>query len=155
MDDSRIFRWGNTVRKLGRFLKKIAKMHYFMIFFKQFNKPCFTFPRIWMKIANCWEMLRKLWKYLIKNSIEQLKFIFIFMFILKILLPTMEPSEITPDVKFFSYVDIPLVILIIFSQNGEFRFQIHTNHWKVKNHRDKSKHKILTFCIAFIVWSDK
>ena len=40
-----------------KFLKKIVKMHYFSKFFKRFNKPCFTFSRVWTKNTNCWETL--------------------------------------------------------------------------------------------------
>ena len=48
-------RMPENFRKVAkRFLKKIAKMHYFSIFFK----PCVTFSRVWMKNKYCWEILR-------------------------------------------------------------------------------------------------
>ena len=44
---------GNTSKILKDFHKQIAKMHYFSIFFKQFNKACVKFLRGWTKNANC------------------------------------------------------------------------------------------------------
>ena len=38
-----------------RFLKKIATMHYFSIFFKKFNKACVNFLRVWTKNTICWK----------------------------------------------------------------------------------------------------
>ena len=37
-----------------KFLKKIAKIHYFSKFFKRFNKPCVKFLRVWMKNTSFW-----------------------------------------------------------------------------------------------------
>ena len=39
------------------FLKKIAKMHYFSIFFEKFKKPCVNFTCVWTKNTNSWEFL--------------------------------------------------------------------------------------------------
>ena len=74
------------------FLRKLLKMHYFSIFFKEFNKPCVHFSRIWTKNANCWEILRKLWKFLMKILSKN----WIFYFYLENLLLKIEPPEITP-----------------------------------------------------------
>ena len=41
-------------------------MHYLSIFFKRFNKACVNFSRVRTKNAKCWEILRKLWKFLMK-----------------------------------------------------------------------------------------
>ena len=44
MDVARIFFEGEDFSKmLKKFLKKIAKMHYFSIFFNKFNKPALIF----------------------------------------------------------------------------------------------------------------
>ena len=52
------------------FLQKIAKMHYFSIFFKKFNKPCVNFSRVWTKNTNCWENLTNFRKFFIKIQWE-------------------------------------------------------------------------------------
>ena len=41
--------------ELKKVLKKTAKMHYLNIFFKKFNKPCFTSSRVWRQNTLCWE----------------------------------------------------------------------------------------------------
>ena len=111
MGRSQDFFWGKHFSKIfKKFLKKIAKMHYFSLFFKKFNKACVNFCgfgpqhnlleilrkfsknllrkllnmhyfsifskyltnqrvnflRIWTKSANCWEILRKICKFLMK-----------------------------------------------------------------------------------------
>ena len=54
------------VRRIFKsFLKKIAKMHYFSIFFKKCNKPFVNFSRVWTKNTL---------KILDENSIEKLNF---------------------------------------------------------------------------------
>ena len=55
--------------------------NYFCIFFKKFNKPLVTFFRVWTKNANCLEILRKFWKFLMKILLKNWIFIFIFYFI--------------------------------------------------------------------------
>ena len=57
--------------KFSKICKKISwgkfrKFHYLSMFFEKFNKPCVNFSRIWTKTANCLEILRKLWKSLMK-----------------------------------------------------------------------------------------
>ena len=68
---------GNFEKIFKNFPKKIAKMHYFSIFFNEFNKPCVNLLQIWSKNANCVEILRKL-NIFDENSIEKLNFFIIF-----------------------------------------------------------------------------
>ena len=58
--------FGNFLKKFQKFLEKIAKMHYFRLFSTKFQKPRVNFSRVWTKNTNCWEILRKLWKIVIK-----------------------------------------------------------------------------------------
>ena len=57
----------NFLRKLSKifkcFLKKIAKMDYFSIFCKIFNKPCVQFLRVWTKNAMCRKFLKRFRKF--------------------------------------------------------------------------------------------
>ena len=55
-------------------------MHFFCIFIKNFNKPTVNFLRVWTKNANCWEILRKFWKFLMKILLKNWIFIFNFIF---------------------------------------------------------------------------
>ena len=50
-------------RIFKKFLKKIAKMHYFSKFFKKLNKSCVNFSRVWTKNTNGWEILIKFSKF--------------------------------------------------------------------------------------------
>ena len=64
---------GDAGKFAKRYLKKIAKMHYFSIFFKKSNKPCVNFSRFWTKnklLGN----FEKILKIFDENSIEKLKF---------------------------------------------------------------------------------
>ena len=84
----------DTLRKFWKnFFRKLVKMHYISILFKKVNKPCVNFLRVWTKNANCWEILRKIWKFWWKYY---RKFEFFFIFYLENLLLKIEPSEITP-----------------------------------------------------------
>ena len=47
---------GEFSKIFKKLLKKIAKMHYFSIFFKKLNKPCASFARVWTQNRNCWEI---------------------------------------------------------------------------------------------------
>ena len=42
---------------LKNFLQKIAKMHYFSIFFKKVNKQCVNFWRVWPKKTIYWKFI--------------------------------------------------------------------------------------------------
>ena len=56
------------------FLKKIAKMHYFSLFFQRnVTNPALIFPRVWTKNTNCWKIEKSL-KIFDENSIEKLNF---------------------------------------------------------------------------------
>ena len=59
---------GGVSKICKKFLKKIAKMHYFGIFFKGINKLLINFPRVWSKNTNCWEILRNFLKSLLDTS---------------------------------------------------------------------------------------
>ena len=75
---------------LQKFPLKIAKMHYFCLFYTKFYKPCVNFSRFWTKTTNCWKSFEKTLKILDENSIEKLTFkLFLGMLMLKIV-----PSEI-------------------------------------------------------------
>ena len=63
---------GEISKIFKTFLKKIAKMHYFSIYFKKVNKPCVIFSRIWTKNTNCWEILRNFRK-ISKTIIRKLR----------------------------------------------------------------------------------
>ena len=88
---------GNTFPKFWkRFLTKIAKIHYFSIFFK--NLP--THPKIFARLVDqilwkSWENIDNFWWKLYRK----IEVYFLFIFILEDLLLLIEPSEITP----FSY----------------------------------------------------
>ena len=61
---------GEFSKIFEKFLMKIAKMDYFNIFFKKFNKHCVNFSRVLTKNTNCWEILRNLrnvFKYFLKK----------------------------------------------------------------------------------------
>ena len=49
---------------------------YFSIFFKQFNKACVNFLSVWTKSSNCWEILRKFCKFLMKILKKKWSFYF-------------------------------------------------------------------------------
>ena len=70
-------------------------------FSKRINKPCVNFLCAWTKNANCWEILRKFWKFLMKILLKNWIFILflfkiIFNLVFENLLLNIEPSEITP-----------------------------------------------------------
>ena len=53
---------GNSEKVFNVFLKKIAKLHYFSIFFKGINKACVRFLRVWTKtqsVGKFWEKFQK------------------------------------------------------------------------------------------------
>ena len=52
--------------------------------------------RIWTKNANCWEILRKFWKFLMKILLKNGIFILFLILFFENLLLKIEPSEITP-----------------------------------------------------------
>ena len=63
---------GEFSKILKRFLKKIAKIHYFSMFSRQFNKPCADFSRVWTKnnkllgnFEKIFEFFSKMRKYVI------------------------------------------------------------------------------------------
>ena len=65
------------------FLKKIGRNALFLhIFQRNLTKHLLIFMRVWTNNANCWEILRRFWKFFDENSIEKLNFYFIFYFIL-------------------------------------------------------------------------
>ena len=49
-------------------------------FSKEFNKPFVNFWRVWTKISNCWELLRKVWKFLMKILLKNWIFIYFYLF---------------------------------------------------------------------------
>ena len=82
----------NFAKIFKKSLQNIAKMHYFSIFFKKVNKPMRSFFAVWTKNTNCWEILRKFWKFLMKIQLKN----WILLWFLENLLLKIEPSEITP-----------------------------------------------------------
>ena len=64
-------RMPENVRQFAKkFLKKIAKMHYFSLFFKLFAK----FLRFWTKNTIGWEIFEKIMTIFDENAIEKLNF---------------------------------------------------------------------------------
>ena len=59
-----------VLKSFKSFLKKMAKMHYFSIFFKNINKACVKFLRFWTKNWNFWKILRYYSK-IFKNLLEE------------------------------------------------------------------------------------
>ena len=82
---------GNYEKIFKRFLQKFVKMLYFSIFFKRCNKPMRSFFAVWTKNTNCWDILRKFWKFLMKIQLKN----WILLWFLENLLLKIEPSEIT------------------------------------------------------------
>ena len=75
------------------FLKKIAKMHYFSIFFKRLTNHALNFCAFGRKtqiVGKFWENFENFWWKFYR------KLHFYFIFILENLLVKIEPSEITP-----------------------------------------------------------
>ena len=61
--------WENF-RIFEKILKIIAKMHYFIIFFRKFNKACVNFLRVWTKKTiswKFWENFRKFCKKFLRK----------------------------------------------------------------------------------------
>ena len=49
-------------RKFAKnFLRKLQKIHYFRLFFKEFQNFALNFARVWTKHTIGWEILRKFW----------------------------------------------------------------------------------------------
>ena len=68
MGVARIFR-----RILKNFLRKLRKVHYFIIFFKEFNKPCANFLRVWTKnttYRKFWENFRKFSTHFLRKLLK-------------------------------------------------------------------------------------
>ena len=78
--------WGSAPRRIFEiFLKKIAKMHYFRIFFKRFNKHALTFRAFGRKT----QIVGKCQNVFDENSIEKWNFLLF----LENLLLKIEPSQ--------------------------------------------------------------
>ena len=80
--------FGRKTQFVGTFskhlLRKLLKIHYFTIFFKNINKPCINFSRALTKNTNFWEILRKFWNFLMKILYKNgIFYIYIYIFIRK------------------------------------------------------------------------
>ena len=90
------------------FHKTIAKSTLFLhISLKELTNNVLIFCAFWTKNANCWEILRKFWKFLMKILLKYWIFILILFF--ENFLVKIEPSEITPVFynNFFGLGDFP------------------------------------------------